>query len=346
MPLTDYPVDLRADYPSRSSRGWAAATIFLIKFFALLPHGLALLVLFIAQVVVVVVAQVVVAVKGEYPAGMFRFVAGVLRWNTRVAAFVYSLTDAYPPFSLQEDPSYPVDVRAERPASSSRAYALAALVVEALFLAGIVWFVWWVATSIDTWSVSSGGSLPTNLNLPTTWSSGGLVLRDIIALPHGIILVALGFVLFVIWFVVQWVILFTARFPEGMHKLAVGIVRWQTRVSAYTLGLVDRYPPFTTEPSGPAQHAGWPPAPPPAHGAGPSTWPSPPPPAPLPGYQPGPAPGSSAPAPGPPPPAPSGSATPAPPHAPSPPEPRLELLRGGAPGAAGVPLAALAGNAV
>jgi hypothetical protein len=32
MPANDYPVDVRVAYPERSSRGWAALTIFLIKF--------------------------------------------------------------------------------------------------------------------------------------------------------------------------------------------------------------------------------------------------------------------------------------------------------------------------
>ena len=116
MALHDYPIDLRADYPERSSRGWAALTILLIKFLALIPHFVILIFLGIAQVVVAIVAQVVVAIKGEYPPGMFDFVAGVLRWSTRVSAFVFSLTDRYPPFTLQPDDSYPVDVVIERPA--------------------------------------------------------------------------------------------------------------------------------------------------------------------------------------------------------------------------------------
>ena len=39
MTVTDYPVDLRAQYPERSSRGWAVCTIIIvIKLLALLPH--------------------------------------------------------------------------------------------------------------------------------------------------------------------------------------------------------------------------------------------------------------------------------------------------------------------
>jgi hypothetical protein len=48
---------------------------------------------------------------------------------------------------------------------------------------------------------------------------------------------------------VQWIILFTAAYPRGMFDLVVGIERWSTRVSGYALGLIDRYPPFTFDPS-------------------------------------------------------------------------------------------------
>jgi len=83
-----YPADVRADYPERSSRLWAVLTIFWIKLFAIIPHGIILIFLGIAQWIVAFIAQFVVAFKGEYPAGMHEFVTGVLRWQTRVAAFI------------------------------------------------------------------------------------------------------------------------------------------------------------------------------------------------------------------------------------------------------------------
>lgn len=92
MSPSDYPVDVRADYPETSSRGWAALTIFWLKFFALIPHFVVLALLGIAQWVVALVAQFVVAFKGEYPPGMYEFVVGVLRWQTRVTMFLLSST--------------------------------------------------------------------------------------------------------------------------------------------------------------------------------------------------------------------------------------------------------------
>ena len=250
---SDYQIDLRVDYPERSSRGWAVLTILLLKLLALIPHYIVLLFLTIAQAVVVLVAQVVVAVRGEYPEGMFRFVTGVLRWSTRVGAFLYSLTDRYPPFKLEADTQYPVDVVIDRPQRSSRVYALFTLLVEVLVIAGAVWFTVWLINSAD--SFASGTEVTFNdssANLGLNLASSGpsvLLLRNIAAVPHLIILAALGLVTFVIWIIVQWAILFTGRYPRGMFDLVVGVTRWQTRVTAYTLGLNDRYPPFTFDPS-------------------------------------------------------------------------------------------------
>jgi hypothetical protein len=258
MAPSDYPIDLRADYPERSSRGWAALTIFLVKFLALIPHFFVLFFLSIAEAVVAFIAQVAVAIKGEYPPGMFAFVAGVLRWQTRVSAFIFSLDDRYPPFALQPDDSYPVDIVAERPTSSSRVYALFTVLVEILFVAAMVGLAVLLVRNADgiASTVSSGSDSGTsfqinprfNFNLPS-FSSGGLLLRQIAAFPHLVVLAFLGIAAFVIWLVVQWVILFSAAYPRGLFDFVAGYLRWQTRVSGYALGLSDRYPPFTLEPS-------------------------------------------------------------------------------------------------
>ena len=40
-----------------------------------------------------------VIILGRWPTGMNDFLIGFLRWNTRVNAYCYLLTDEYPPFS-------------------------------------------------------------------------------------------------------------------------------------------------------------------------------------------------------------------------------------------------------
>jgi hypothetical protein len=243
MTANDYPIDVRADYPERSSRGWAVLTILLIKFLALIPHFFILVFLGIAQFFVALVAQVAVVIKGEYPPRMFAFVTGVLRWGTRVSAYILSLSDRYPPFTMQPVDEYPVDVAAERPAQSSRIYALFTVIVEVVFVAAMIALA--VHFSQDTsGSTSTGSGYNFSSNAGT-----GLFLRQIAALPHFIALFFLGIAVFVLWVVVQWVILFSARYPRGMFDFAAGVVRWQTRVSGYALGLSDRYPPLSFAPS-------------------------------------------------------------------------------------------------
>ena len=113
--MDDYPVKVRIEYPERSSRGWAVLTILLIKLLALIPHGIVLFALGIAAAVVFVIAQMAVLARGVFPPGLFAFLTGYIRWYTRVEAFFLSVTDRYPPFSLESDPDYPVDVEVEYP---------------------------------------------------------------------------------------------------------------------------------------------------------------------------------------------------------------------------------------
>ena len=256
MAAGDYPADLRADYPQRSSRGWAVLTILLIKLIALIPHVIVLVFLGIAQWVVAFIAQFVVAFKGEYPAGMHEFVTGVLRWGTRVASFALSLTDRYPPFSLKPLEDYPVDIVVQRPSEPSRVYAVFTIIVQVLAFIGVGLFAIWAVRNADT--VTSWNSTDFQWNYPSSGGSG-LLLRQLAAIPHYIVLIFLGIAAFFIWVVVQWVILFVARFPAGLYEVMEGYMRWTTRVNAYALGLVDRYPPFTLSPSLNAQA---PPAPP------------------------------------------------------------------------------------
>lgn len=96
-----YPVETSVGHPAQSSRLWALLNIVFLKPVALLPHVIVLYVLAFAMAVVVFIAQIMILVTGRFPRGMFDFVVGVLRWQTRVYAFLYGLRDEYPPFSLQ-----------------------------------------------------------------------------------------------------------------------------------------------------------------------------------------------------------------------------------------------------
>ena len=115
------------------------------------------------------------------------------------------------------------------------------MIVEVVFIAAII------ALAVH-FARDTGGGASTGRSYNFSSNAGtGLLLRQIAALPHLIVLCFLGIAVFVLWVVAQWVILFSARFPSGMFGFVAGFVRWQTRVNGYALGLTDRYPPFTLE---------------------------------------------------------------------------------------------------
>jgi len=99
----DYPVKFEVSYPEHSSRLLAALSIlwFLPKAILLIPHAIVLWFLGIASFVAVWLSFWAVLFTGRYPKSFFVFVVGVLRWQNRIEAWLYGLTDKYPPFKLE-----------------------------------------------------------------------------------------------------------------------------------------------------------------------------------------------------------------------------------------------------
>ncbi len=72
-----------------------------------------------------------------------------------------------------------------------------------------------------------------------------IFVKWLLVIPHFFILYALGAVHAVITLIALFAILFTAKYPEGLFKIALGIMRWQANVNAYVLLQRDEYPPFS-----------------------------------------------------------------------------------------------------
>jgi len=66
-----------------------------------LPHLIAVWLLGVAWACTTVIAWFGILFTGRYPAGLYQFAVGVLRWSTRVEAYLLLLDDRYPPFSLE-----------------------------------------------------------------------------------------------------------------------------------------------------------------------------------------------------------------------------------------------------
>ncbi len=85
------------------SRGLAVAgIIFFAKAILLIPHFFVLYFLGFAAMIAGWIAYWAIAFTGTYPDGIFKFIVGMMRWYTRTYAWMFSLTDVYPPFALNE----------------------------------------------------------------------------------------------------------------------------------------------------------------------------------------------------------------------------------------------------
>jgi hypothetical protein len=91
----NYPALLTIDPPRERDRLSVA-----FRFVLALPQIVAVCVLSLAWAFTTMIAWFAILFTGRYPAELYRFGVGVLRWNLRVEAYLLLLCDAYPPFSL------------------------------------------------------------------------------------------------------------------------------------------------------------------------------------------------------------------------------------------------------
>jgi hypothetical protein len=204
-----YPVALTGELQPDVSR-W----LWLVKWLLAIPHYIVLVFLWLAYAVLTLIAGFAILFTGRYPRGIFDFNVGILRWTWRVGFYSYwaNGTDRYPPFSLREEPEYPVSLDVRYPERLSRWLWLVKwlLAIPHLILVGIFVGGWgWAGPIGDEWR--GAGSF-------------GLV---------GILVI-----------VACVVLLFTGRYPPALFDFALGLDRWAVRVAAYVGLMTDDYPPF------------------------------------------------------------------------------------------------------
>ncbi len=69
--------------------------------------------------------------------------------------------------------------------------------------------------------------------------------RWLLVLPHWIIVSVLDAIRNVLILIALLALLFTGRYPESIFDIVMALNRWTYRVAAYSMLLVDRYPPFS-----------------------------------------------------------------------------------------------------
>jgi hypothetical protein len=189
--------------------------MWLVKWLLALPHHVALVFLWIAFLIVTPAAGLMILLTGRYPASLFQFTVGVVRWTWRVSFYATGAlaTDQYPPFTLART-DYPATFEVIYPATLSRWRVLVKSWLLAVPHLVIVGAVTGAVVSSDG-GVSSGGS----------W---------------------LGLLVFV----AVVILLFTGVYRLGLFDLVMGINRWKYRTIAYTALMSDAYPPFRLDMGG------------------------------------------------------------------------------------------------
>lgn len=183
--------------------------LWLVKWILAIPHYIVLAFLWIGFIVATLIAGVAILFTGRYPAPLFEFTTGVLRWSWRVAFYSHSVlgTDKYPPFTLGRA-DYPATLEVAYPAKLSNLLPLVKpwlLVLPHLLIVG--------ALTTGVWASSPNGS-------------NGLSLLGLLVIVAGVIL------------------LFSGVYRIGLFNLLMGLNRWIFRTYAYMALMTDVYPPF------------------------------------------------------------------------------------------------------
>lgn len=91
-----YPVRLDLPYPAELSR-W----LIFIKWLLVIPNLFIYVFVGLALIVALFIAWWAILITGNMPRGLFDFITGVNRWGYRINAYIWLMTDKYPPFSLE-----------------------------------------------------------------------------------------------------------------------------------------------------------------------------------------------------------------------------------------------------
>ncbi|MEZ0069617.1 type IV secretory pathway TrbD component [Streptacidiphilus sp. MAP12-20] len=148
MPSSEVVPELDLPAPGRQRR-WTV----LLRWLLAVPHYVVLAVLGFIGFFVVVVGWFAALVLGRLPGPVARYLAGLLRYETRVYAYSMLLVDRYPPFAFAA-PDYPVQVELH-PAELNRLAVLfrlilmiPAAIVQSLVMSG------WYAVSFFVWLIT------------------------------------------------------------------------------------------------------------------------------------------------------------------------------------------------
>ncbi|MFJ3721477.1 DUF4389 domain-containing protein [Streptomyces sp. NPDC090045] len=214
FPAPAHPLCVEATLDPRLTR-WK----WLVKWILAIPHYIVLFFLQIAFLLLSIVAFFSILITGSYPRRLFDFNVGVIRWTMRVSYYCSSVmgTDAYPPFTLQDVPGYPIRVGMVYPERLSRGLVL------------VKWLLVIPQVLVITLMLTSGWKAYRYLDDYSPFSSGLIGLLTLVAVV---------------------ILTCTGSYPRGLFDLLMGLVRWTLRVLVYASLMTDEYPPFRLDMGG------------------------------------------------------------------------------------------------
>lgn len=142
-----YPVAFTADYVERRSR----LSVF-FRLLLLIPLLIVAAVYGLLATVVIVLAWFAIVVSGDYPGGMYDFVAGYTRFVARVTGFGSLICDPYPPFWGTDDPGYPVRVEFQGPLDP---YSRLKTLFRIVLMIPLVILRWVIAVLLELFSIAA-----------------------------------------------------------------------------------------------------------------------------------------------------------------------------------------------
>jgi hypothetical protein len=149
-PSPSYPASIEIAYPSELNR-WLP----LVKWLLVIPHLIALFFVGIGALFVSIFGFFAVLFTGRWPRGSFEYLVGTLRWSFRVVVYFHLMTDAYPPFSLADDPDYPTRLEIEYPEhiANWRPLVQWLLVIPYLWIAAVLYWLTGALTVVAFFTV-------------------------------------------------------------------------------------------------------------------------------------------------------------------------------------------------
>ena len=165
-----YPISYEADFNPAPNRGTTFFRLILAIPWIIVSYFWGILFIFTH-----LFAWVAIVVLGRYPQWLYDFNAGVVRFGIRVSAWIYLQTDAWPPFGIADDPSYPIRVNVPPPAqrqSRLKAFFRLILALPMLIVSYAVNYLHLWLGVVAWLTIVFRGYLPEKINTAMTFANG------------------------------------------------------------------------------------------------------------------------------------------------------------------------------